>query len=308
MSSSLTLAASDPVAHVINHPWAVNEDGFWIWSSAQTNMVLSALILLIVGLIVAKAVSTGDESQGHWRFVTKSRFAHMVEVICGYLRESTVRPLLHERTNRMMPFLWTVFFFILVNNLLGLIPMLDLHNIIAGEMAPEVVAHHRAFIGGTATQSIWVTGALAVIAGLMINYAGVRELGLGGYLKHLTAESPIFVWPIIIPIEIMGTFIKPIALAIRLFANMTAGHILVAVLLGFAAGGFQSLGDNPILGIFVGIVSSLGIIAIYFLELFVAFLQAFVFMFLTTVFISLLAHHGDHDHETAHEIAEAGLA
>lgn len=298
--SSLTLAA-DPVAHVINHPWLISEDGTWLWSSAQTNMVLSALILLFVGLLVAKAVSTGDESQGHWRFVTRSRFAHMVEVICGYLRESTVRPLLHERTNKFMPFLWTLFFFILVNNLLGLIPILDIHNIIAGKMAPEVVAQHKAFIGGTATQSIWVTGALAIIAGLMINWAGIRELGLGGYLKHLTAESPIFVWPIIIPIEIMGTFIKPIALAIRLFANMTAGHILVAVLLGFAAQGFLSAGDNPILGIFVGLVSSLGIIAIYFLELFVAFLQAFVFMFLTTVFISLLAHHGDHDHDHAHE-------
>jgi F-type H+-transporting ATPase subunit a len=82
---------------------------------------------------------------------------------------------------------------------------------------------------------------------------------------------------------------------------MTAGHILVAVLLGFAAKGFLSVSDNAILGIFVGIVSSLGIIAIYFLELFVAFLQAFVFMFLTTVFISLLSHHGDHDHDHAHE-------
>jgi F-type H+-transporting ATPase subunit a len=303
--SSLTLAA-DPVAHVINHAWAINEDGYWIWSSAQTNMVLSALILVIVGLLVAKAVSTGDESQGHWRFVTKSRFAHMIEVICGYLRESTVRPLLHGRTNRMMPFLWTIFFFILINNLLGLIPLLDMHNVIAGEMAPGVVAEHRSFIGGTATQSIWVTGALSIIAGIMINWSGIRELGIGGYLKHLTAEAPIFVWPIIIPIEIMGTFIKPIALAIRLFANMTAGHILVAVLLGFAAQGFTS--DQPLIGFPVGVVSSLGVIAIYFLELFIAFLQAFVFMFLTTVFISLLEHHGDHDHDTAHEVAQAGLA
>jgi F-type H+-transporting ATPase subunit a len=299
--SSLTLAASDPVAHVINHPWLVADDGTWLWSSSQTNLVFTSALLLIIGLVVAKAVSTGDEGQGHWRFVTKSRFAHMIEVICGYLRESTVRPLLHERTDRFMPFLWTLFFFILINNMIGLIPLLDLHNIIAGQIAPEVVAEHRAFIGGTATQSIWVTGALAIIAGLMINWAGVKELGLGGYLKHLTAESPVFVWPIIIPIEIMGTFIKPIALAIRLFANMTAGHILVAVLLGFAAQGFLSAADNPLLGIFVGLVSSAGIIAIYFLEIFVAFLQAFVFMFLTTVFISLLSHHGDHDHDHAHE-------
>lgn len=306
MMSSVTLAA-DPVQHVINHAFVVNDDGVWLWSTAQTNMVITTAIMLVVGLFIAKSVSTGEEGQGHARWVTNNRFAHMVEVICGYLRETTVRPLLGERTNGMMPFLWTLFFFILVNNLLGLIPLLDLQNILAGKLAPDMVAEHRAFIGGTATQSIWVTGALAFASAIVINAAGIKELGLGGYLKHLTADAPIFVWPIIIPIEIMGTFIKPIALAIRLFANMTAGHILVAVLLGFAAvDGFSN--SNPVLGIPIGIVSSLGVIAIYFLEIFVAFLQAFVFMFLTTVFISLLAHHGDHDHDTAHEIAEAGLA
>ena len=297
--SILTLAAADPVSHVINHSF-YDVDGWRVWSSAQTNMVLTAIIMIFGGFIVAKAVSTGAEDDGHHRWVTKSRFAHTVEVICGYLRESTVRPLLHERTSKFMPFLWTVFFFILVNNLLGLIPLLDLNNLIAGQFAPEMVAEHRAFIGGTATQSIYVTAALSLLAGLMINWAGVRELGIAGYIKHLTAEAPIFVWPIIIPIEILGTFIKPIALAIRLFANMTAGHILVAVLLGFAADGFMNLG---IIGLPVGVISSVAVIAIYFLELFVAFLQAFVFMFLTTVFISLLAHHGEHDHD--HEGAPA---
>ncbi|MBL4590634.1 MAG: F0F1 ATP synthase subunit A [Phycisphaerales bacterium] len=304
--SSLTLGAADPVAHVINHPTFVTESGWVIWSSAQTNLVLSGLILLFVGFFVAKAVSTGDESQGHLRWITNNRFAHMIEVICGYLRENTVRPLLHERTNKMMPFLWTVFFFILINNLLGLIPLLDLHNLLLGEaglgLNPEMVAKHQAFIGGTATQSIYVTAGLSMIAGLMINYSGIKELGIAGYIKHLTAGSPIFVWPIIIPIEIMGTFIKPIALAIRLFANMTAGHILVAVQLGFAADGFSS---GTIIGIPVGVISGVGVIAIYFLEIFVAFLQAFVFMFLTTVFISLLAHHGEHDHDHAHEGAPA---
>ncbi len=299
MTSSFTLAAGDPVQHVINHPFIIGENGYWLWSAAQTNMVIVAAIMVIGGLFVAKSVSTGAEDEGHGRWVTNNRIAHMIEVICGYLRENTVRPLIGERTNKMMPFLWTIFFFILINNLMGLIPILDMHNIIAGEMNPELVAQHKAFIGGTATQSIWVTGALAFIAAIVINAAGVKELGIGGYIKHLTAEAPIFVWPIIIPIEILGTIIKPAALMIRLFANMTAGHILVAVLLGFASSGFTS--DNPLLGFPVGVISSLGIIAIYFLELFVSFLQAFVFMFLTTVFISLLAHHGDHDHDHAHE-------
>jgi len=297
--STFLLASADPVAHVINHPFWISEGGWWLWSTAQSNMVITSLIMLFGGLIVAKAVATGNEGDGHARWITKSRFAHMIEVICGYLRESTVRPLLHERTDRFMPFLWTIFFFILINNLLGLVPLLDAHDI----LAPGMVAEHRAFVGGTATQSIYITAALSLLAGLMINWAGLRELGPAGYLKHLTADAPIFVWPIIIPIEILGTFIKPIALSIRLFANMTAGHILVAVLLGFAADGFRNLG---FIGLPVGVISSVAVIAIYFLELFVAFLQAFVFMFLTTVFISLLAHHGEH--ETAHDLAEAGLA
>jgi F-type H+-transporting ATPase subunit a len=175
-----------------------------------------------------------------------------------------------------------------------------------------MVAEHKAFIGGTATQSIWVTGALAIVSALVINIAGVKELGLKDYFGHMTGGVPLKpafmpIVALVFLIELAGTAIKPIALAIRLFANMTAGHILVAVLLGFAAKGFFS-SDNPVIGFPVGVVSSLGVIAIYFLEIFVAFLQAFVFMFLTTVFISLLAHHGDHDHDTAHEIAEAGLA
>ncbi len=305
MFGSVTLAAADPVAHVINHKAVVNEDGFWIWSAIQTNMILSALILIVLGLIVAASVKTGPDAQGHKRFITKNPFAHMIEVICAYLRENTVRPLLGKRTDKFMPFLWTLFFFILINNLLGMVPLLDAYHLVD----KEAKAAHMSWIGGTATQSIYVTAALAVVSAIMINLAGIKELGLGGYLKHLTAEAPIFVWPIIIPIEIMGTFIKPVALAIRLFANMTAGHILVAVLLGFAgASGFGS--DNLALGLPIGIVSTIAVIAIYFLELFVAFLQAFVFMFLTTVFISLLEHHHDHDHEheTAHELAQAGLA
>ena len=139
--STFTLASADPVSHVINHPfWVV--DGWWLWSSAQTNMVITALIMVFGGFIVAKAVSTGAEGDGHHRWVTKSRFAHTVEVICGYLRENTVRPLLHERTKMYMPFLWTVFFFILINNLLGLIPLLDAQNL----LNPEMAAEHRLLV------------------------------------------------------------------------------------------------------------------------------------------------------------------
>jgi F-type H+-transporting ATPase subunit a len=120
-----------------------------------------------------------------------------------------------------------------------------------------------------------------------------------------------------IPIEIVGTIIKPVALALRLFANMTAGHILMAVLFMFAVSGMalfigETVGPNGEvtrnmtvggagMGAVITAVSIIAAIAVYFLELFVAFLQAFVFMFLTAVFISQLSHHGDHEHHEAHD-------
>jgi F-type H+-transporting ATPase subunit a len=299
VGSLLTLAASDPVAHVVNHV-AYKVGDWWVWSSNMGNLLLSALIMIFLGPWVARQIATGPESQGTGRYLPRSRFAHAIEVICIYLREEIVRPMLGSRTDRFMPFLWTLFFFILLNNLLGLVPLLDVHNLIALQVAPDLVAHHKAWIGGTLTQNIFVTGALATISFFVINIAGIRELGLWNYLKHLTAGAPAFVWPIIIPVEFIGTFVKPVALTIRLFANMTAGHILVATLLGFI--GFAiTEAQNIALGGTITLVSGLAAVAIYFLELFVAFLQAFVFMFLTAVFISQLAHHDEeHGHEETH--------
>jgi F-type H+-transporting ATPase subunit a len=294
----VTLAAANPVEHVINHPFWPPERRFgdgqwWIWSAHMGNLVLSALILIPLMLYVAKCIAPGPESMGNERFIPRNKFAHTIEVICIYLRDVTVRPLLGERTDKFMPFLWTLFFFILVNNLLGLVPLLDLVHMLNSDWR----AQHRAPIGGTATQNLFVTGALAVVAALVINIAGVRGLGLGPYVKHLTAGTPAYLWPLMVPLEVLGTFIKPAALAIRLFANMTAGHILLATLFMFVGMGLRS---GLLVGVPVGLVSILGGIAILFLEIFIAFLQAFVFMFLTTVFVSMLSPHEHHDHDADH--------
>jgi F-type H+-transporting ATPase subunit a len=284
------LAADNPVSHVVNHKFWATPDGVWLWSGNVGNLILSGIILILGFRWIASRIDTGPESDGNERFVTKGNFASMIEVICVYLRDRMVRPLLGERTERFMPFLWTLFFFILVNNLLGLIPILDLIHL----LSPSLYAEHRTPLGGTATQNLWVTAVLAAMSFVVINAAGVRELGVMGYLKHLTGGAPMYIWPILIPVEVLGTFIKPIALAIRLFANMTAGHILLATLFMFVG-----LSYKAGIGAFVPvtILSGLGAIAIYFLEIFIAFLQAFVFMFLTTVFISQLSHHGHEDEE-----------
>jgi F-type H+-transporting ATPase subunit a len=291
------------VVNQLPHGWGtINIGGttYYWWSAHVGNLILSGLLTMLVIMWAAARIATGPESQGTNRFLTRNPLAHMIEVICNYLRENTVRPLLGDRTDKFIPFLWTAFFFILFNNLLGLVPIADLLHVVDKARGTHALS---GLFGSTATQNIFVTAALAIIAAVVINLAGIRELGLGGYVKHLTAGTPAYLWPLMIPIEVVGTVIKPVALALRLFANMTAGHILVAVLFMFAVSGLDLLakgGLNVVLGPTITVVSVIAAVAIYFLELFVAFLQAFVFMFLTTVFISQLSHHHDHEHDEAH--------
>jgi F-type H+-transporting ATPase subunit a len=290
-----TLAADNPLDHVLNRSAAQTEDGWWLWSGNQGVLVLSGLVLIGVGLWAAGKIRTGPASQGSEAYVTRSRFAHLIEVICVYLREEVVRPLLLDRTDRFMPFMWTIFFFILTNNLLGLTPIRDtLH----------VAGVHTDWVGGTATQNIWVTGLLAVIAATVFNLAAIFRLGPVGFVKHMMGGLPWYMFPIallLLVIEGAGQFlIKPFALALRLFANMTAGHVLIATLLSFAGAAIAHFGDAPGKNSAITIVSVLAATALMFLELFVAFLQAFVFMFLTTIFISLMDHHDEHGHEHEH--------
>jgi F-type H+-transporting ATPase subunit a len=154
----------------------------------------------------------------------------MVETVCVYLRNDIFKPVLREYTDKFTPILWTFFWFILINNLLGLVPIKDLSLLIAKPLG--IGGEHFHGLGGTATQSIWVTASLAVIAFLVINVSAFVK-DPGGYFKHLTGGAPVFMWPIMVPVEILGTFVKPFALAMRLFANMTGGHVVIAVMLMF---------------------------------------------------------------------------
>ena len=129
--------AANPVDHVINHKLVANEDGVWLWSAIQTNMVVVAALLIVLGLWVGNQIKTGDESEGHDRYITKNPLAHMVEVICEYLMANTIEPLLHGRTRAYAPFLLSIFFFILLNNLLGLVPLLDLNHFLLPGSDPD---------------------------------------------------------------------------------------------------------------------------------------------------------------------------
>jgi F-type H+-transporting ATPase subunit a len=156
-----------------------------------------------------------------------------------------------------------------------------------------------------------VTATLAIVSFLVWNFSGIYANGITAWAHHFMGGAPWYMAPIIVPVEIMGMFVKPCALAIRLFANMNAGHILVAVLISFVGMAYAGLGVGGAVGI--GIPVIFGTVAIMCLELFVALLQAYIFTFLTALFIAqLVVHEHEHhegeggQHDEAHEALGSG--
>jgi len=183
--------------------------------------------------------------------------------------EIAVKNIGEADADRFTPYLLTAFFFILFVNLFGLIPY-----------------------AGTATANVNVTVMLALFTFAITQYAAIRAMGLGGFLAHLTGGVPKSLaplWIIMIPVEFLGLFTKPFALTVRLFANMVAGHFVILALLGLIFA----------ISVWVAPVSIGLALGIFLLELFVAFVQAYIFTMLSALFIGAgLVHHGhDDDHE-----------
>jgi F-type H+-transporting ATPase subunit a len=226
-------------------------------------LLLAAVIVAVVFIFSARSVARA-QAQGR----PPKGFAGAMEAMAIWIRQEVVLPNVGSHGEGYAPFLLTVFFFILAMNLLGLLPW-----------------------GATATSNISVTAAMAVIAFLVIEVTGMRSLGFQGYMKTIFYLPPglpggpggaalkVLLLVVLTPIEIIGKLAKPFALAVRLFANMTSGHVLVLALLGLTFL-FQSY--------LVGIGASLLATGVMLLEVFVAFLQAFVFTLLTAVFIGLM--------------------
>jgi F-type H+-transporting ATPase subunit a len=320
---TLLLAENNPLDKAVNYVgWEGSTyNGWWIWSAHIGVMFLTGLIMLLFIPRAAAGIRTGDASMGTRAYMPRGNFAHVIEVICVYLRNEVVEPQLHGRTDRFMPFLWTLFFFILIMNLLGLVPIAQLiwvgeglfNLITTGSFKMSMYKAHYLPVGGTATGNLWVTGTLAIIAAVVFNIAAIKELGISGFFKHMTGGAPAGVNLIVFLIEFLGQFlIKPFALMVRLFANMTAGGLIIGTLVVFANMAFEALaftgpdktemsagGAAAATAITLG--SVLAAAALTLLKLFVGFLQAFVFMFLVTIFIGLMSHHGDeHDHHDEH--------
>jgi F-type H+-transporting ATPase subunit a len=285
--------AESPLEHVVQHPLIqrpanlgpLTPNGTITVFSDQIAMLALAGLLLIA--LVPMLVKRRRGRNGVDAMVPTGT-ANGLEAVCEYLRKEVAEPALHEHTDRFIKYIWSVFFFVLTVNILGLLPIPVVSNLLGTHL------------GGTATGNIWTTATLALVTMVMMVVNGIR-LGGKAYLAHF-CPGPIWMAPLLVPVEIIGLIAKVFALAVRLFANMIAGHILLAVLLSFImAAGAKSTG----LGLGVGLLVVSGSVAINFLELFVAFLQAFIFTFLTTLFIgmSVVLHPDDHQagHHEGHE-------
>ena len=224
-------------------------------------LILAAMLATLILVGTARAHARHSHEVGR-----PKGFAAGLEAMVLYMRNEVILPNVGHHGDGYVPFLLTLFFFILTANLLGLVPY-----------------------GSTATGNISVTATLAIITFITVEIAGMRALG-AGYLstifywnKDLPIVIRIILLLIVSPVEVIGKVTKPVALAIRLFANMTAGHIVLLAFVG-------------LIFTFAGPVSAapfLMAVAISMLELFVSFLQAFVFTLLASVFIGQIreAHH-----------------
>jgi F-type H+-transporting ATPase subunit a len=294
MATTAAAAASgNPLEHIIQHPLITRPAnlGFLtphhritLLSNHIIMMIVTALLLMVVlPLFVKKrrALSERDEVGS----LVPAGPANVLEAICEFLRKEVVQPTLEGYTDRFIKYIWTLFFFVLANNLLGLVPF--------SSVGPFVGVH----LGGTATGNIWVTGTLAAMTFVMMVFNGIRLAGWQ-YFAHF-CPGPLWLAPLLVPIEVLGQFAKGFALAIRLFANMLAGHMMLAVLVSFILSAGSAKGFGVGLAVAVPVIA--GSIGVTVLEILVAFLQAFIFAFLTSLFIgqAVIVHHQGHAGEAA---------
>ena len=246
--------------------WAPVHVGRFTIDLSPTKHVV--MMWFAAAILTAMLILTAAAHKRHTHAVGRPKgFAAGIEAMVLYLRNEVILPNVGHHGDAFVPFVLTLFFFILSANLLGLVPY-----------------------GSTATGNISVTATLAIITFIVVEIAGMRAQG-AGYLstifywnKDLPMYMRVPMFLIMSPVEFIGKLTKPFALAIRLFANMTAGHVVVLALIGliFTFGSYI-VAPAPVL------MS----VAIMLLELFVAFLQAFIFALLASVFIGQIrsAHH-----------------
>jgi F-type H+-transporting ATPase subunit a len=231
-----------PQIHLFGFDLSITKHVIFMW--------IASVILILSFYFASKAYKKSRVPKG---------FASLAELLIVFVRDEIARPTIGKGYEKFLPYLLTAFFFILTCNFLGLIPY-----------------------GSTATSNISVTATLAILSFIMIQAGGIMKNGVFGYFKGLIPPGvPVFLLPVMFVIEFLGLFTKPFALAIRLFANMTAGHIVILALLGLIF----------ILKTFlIAPVSIAFALFIYSLEILVSLLQAYIFTMLSSLFIGMAVH------------------
>ena len=216
---------------------SISKHVVWMWIAAA---------LLIVVFLVATARRA---------LVPKGLYSMLESFVLFIRDEIAIKNIGHHHGPEYVSYLCTAFFFILFMNLVGLLPY-----------------------GASATGNLNVTVVLALCTFVMTQVAGMRSQGVVGYWAHLVpAGVPKWLYPIMLPVEILGLFTKPFALTVRLFANMVAGHIVILFLLALTV----------LLSVYVAPISVAFALGIFLLELFVALVQAYVFTMLSALFIGM---------------------
>ena len=258
--------AHGPAAILLHH--VMDTTYFGLPSKHLVFFVLAALLVILVSRLAIRSYRDGRVPRG---------LGSAVEAIVLFIRDDIAEASIgHGDGRRWTPLLCSFFFFILIAALLGLVPL------------PTWEDGKWGFAGTTSTGNIMVTAALAGISFIAQQYAGISKYGVVGHFRNLIPSGlPVWLLPIMIPVEILSMFTKPFALMIRLFANMLAGHMVITTLL-------LLIGLMAQVATVAGVLMtpiSLGLaLFMMFLEVLVAFIQAYIFTLLTAIFIGMYAH------------------
>ena len=278
--------SNSPIDHPLIHlptlfgiDFSVTKHVFMLW-------VVAALVFLIVTTTVRRYLRQDR--------LVPSGFMNALEIVVEFVRDGIVEPNVGRKwVNSWTPLLLTLGVFILAANAIGLIPIFDVLSLINHTVLhlPEESFMAKVLHGGTtATGNFNVTAALATITFVAIIVAGTRAHGFVQHWKNMVPHGlPLPVTIMLIPIEIMGMFVRPFALTMRLAANMTGGHIAILAILSFVFI-FTELSGQALVGIGVGVPSLVLAALLMALEIIVVAVQAYVFTLLTAVFIGMAIH------------------
>jgi F-type H+-transporting ATPase subunit a len=265
-ASGATEGSADPAALILHH--VGDQPLFGLPSKHLLYFFLAALLVVLGARAAVRSYRGGHVPHG---------IGAAVEALVLFIRDEVAEPNIgHEDARRFTPLLCSFFFFILVAALLGLVPL------------PGYQGGHWSFAGTTSTGNLAVTAALALVSFAAQQWAGISKYGLLGHFRNLVPPGlPLPLLPMMILVEILGMFTKPFALMIRLFANMLAGHMVIVTLLLL----IPLMGQASWVGGALMTPVSIGLsLFIMFLEILVAFIQAYIFTLLTAVFIGMYAH------------------